>query len=880
MTFSPVYVGRTDFPLSPDTSVFPYLPLDLRAVTDPPFVLLDGPPYANGAVHLGHVYNKTLKDFLVRAAAARGCRTDWRPGWDCHGLPVELCVEREGGDRRQPCSFVTQARAYAESQVAQQRETFLSRGLAANWDRPYRTMDRQHQAGTLRVFAELLERNLVLVAHRPGPWCPACRSTLSSAEQEETTRTLTTAVVPFVLDEGGVLLSWTTTPWTLPYHAGLVVHPEATYERWRDEQSDTDAWVSQEARTRMAAWFPRAVLTGETAVGSAWAGRGYTAPFGGRHRVVTDSSVQPAAGTGVLHAVPAFAAEDAALGRRFGWVTTDVLMANGRLAAHAWEGHAGLSAGEEADAPVHAALTGRPWFCAAKESQTVPACWRHKTPLLVRPSRQVFLDLDAVRARALAALDGVTFEPPAARERLRQAVANRPDWCLSRQRVWGVPLALYLDRRTGQPHAQAVRVMHRVADAVAEEGVEAWWESPGERWLSGLANVEDVERVDDVLDVWFDSGAVAAVLNVQPEAVVEGHDQVRGWFQSLLWVAAALDRPAPFSRVVVHGFVVDAGRRKLSKSEGGDRQGAGPAPWPTWPTDVVRVWAAQGETGHDRSWSTEALNQAQTAYRRWRGTVRFALANVPREQWAKPLQPKTWWPLDRDDVEVVRRTTVAALTHFAEGRPHRAAALLLEAADRTLSQGLLVRLKDRLYCAPPGHPEHEAAVDALRAGVGALVEGLRVLTPALVAEAENHAGVSLGVPAKFFHQDTPEDPEAQRARRWTDVLQRSWGQQASNWKGGLDRALLVLNDGTPSFSWPEEAVREALGVGQLRWLGLGESGDTDFVVGDFPDGGGSFRLGPSPDGLCPRCRLPQPRLATGDGQCRRCTERTASVPAA
>lgn len=866
----PVLVGRTDFSLHPSAPSFFCLSLP-EPTTTQTFELLDGPPYANGPIHLGHAYNKHLKDLLARARAAQGARVSWRPGWDCHGLPVELCVEREGGNRHEPLAFVPQARAYAARQVALQKTAFQALGVCADWAHPYLTMDPAHQAGTLRVFAELLERGRVDVRHRPVPWCAACRSTLAAAEQEEKSTMLDAALAPFVLDEGDVLVAWTTTPWTLPYHAGLAVHPKARYRRWVAD-GRPGLWAADEASARVKTWWPDATPTDTVVDGTQLSGKPYTGPCGVRGSVVADARVAPGGGTGVLHAVPAFSVEDAALGRTHGWDTVDVLAPDGRLTGPAWAGHHGLKAGAEASAPVLEALTGAPWFRALRETHTVAACWRHKAPLLTRPSRQVYLALDAVREHALRSLDAVAFEPASARGRLRHAVETRPDWCLSRQRLWGVPMALYLDRTTGQPCPNAAKVARRVADAVEREGVEAWWREPDARWLDGLAVEEEVERVDDVLDVWFDSGAVAAVFNTVPDAVVEGHDQVRGWFQSALWVAAALERPAPFRQVVVHGFVVGPDGRKLSKSDGGDRVMAGLPAWTTLQGDVVRVWAAQGETGQDRPWSKQALTQAEGALARWRGCVRFALANVPSEDWGRPVRPERWPELDRQDWRTLRQATDDAVDAAASGLFHRAATRLRDAAEKTLSQGLFMRLKDRLYCAGVATPERQAAVEALRMAVGELVRGLRVLTPQLVAEAEAHCGTPLATGPVNGSDETDEGACAQ-AHAWAAALQAGWEPQAQVSRGGLARGAATHVRAERPSGWSEEDWLDALGLGEFVEH-PGEGG----AWMDGPEGV-RFWLGPSPHPTCTRCRRPAADLVgvPEGGCCARCHRRTMAV---
>jgi isoleucyl-tRNA synthetase len=871
--FAPVQVGHTEFPLKA-TGPHPDLRLALppSSVEKPRFRLLDGPPYANGALHLGHVLNKHLKDLLVRAAGGQGHSVTWTPRWDCHGLPVELKVEQAGTDRRDPAAFVAAARTYAQSQVHAQRATFDTLGLSADWASPVCTMDPAQQAATLRVLATLAQRGQLDVRHQPTPWCPACRSTVALAEQETKVQPRTEAVMPYEVTQGvpggpqpgDVLLSWTTTPWTLPSHAGLVVHPAARYGAFRLPGSSVAAWVSEDAWSSLQERYPDAVWVGAPCAGESLVGVAYRTAFGTAHRVVAHASVQPGGGTGVLHAVPAFAPEDAALGQTFGWPVTQVLGEEGRFTDDAWAPLRGQKAGEPGSQAVVTALQAdptawwTPWLQVSTVSRDVACCWRHGAPLVVRPSRQVFLTLTpVVRARAAALVDQMVFEPPMAQERLRHQMASRPDWCLSRQRTWGVPLALLLDRATQQPHPLAAVVMQRVADRVEREGVEAWWTTPPAAWLEGLPVQEaDVVFVPDVVDVWFDSGALAVHQGHPADAVVEGHDQLRGWFQACVWVSAALDRPAPFTRVVTHGFVVDANGHKLAKSNGGDQATQGVPAWTTLPSDVVRLWAAMGEVGADRPWSKEAVTAAQQAYARLRNTLRFALANVSAATWATtPMPTADWARWDVADWHATHGVRERVLALVSEGRFEPAVRTALDHADQVLSRGLYARLKDRLYCAPVEGPARQAAEAALRAVAGVWLDVLAVLTPQLVAEAW-----PAGERPAMGPQPTPESESewVRQAREARSAVTAAWEPQG--WKGGLDRARWVGPLPAPA-AWEGE---EALGVGQ--WSPEAAP-STEAVPVVTPWGTGW--LSPSPDPTCPRCRRPAP-MREGEAVCAPC----------
>lgn len=861
-SFAPVHVGHTAFPLKLTT------PQADRAWPVPPgagptFRLLDGPPYANGALHLGHLLNKHLKDLTVRAAAAAGHPVEWLPRWDCHGLPVEVNVERAGHQRAEALAFVQAARGYAAGQVEAQRTTFETQGLSAEWDHPVCTMDPDQQAATLRVVAELLDRERLVVRREPTPWCPTCRSTVAGAEQESRAVSRTNAWVPFFLADGEVLLSWTTTPWTLPFHAGLVLHPQAPYRAFT--WSGRRVWVSDASWPQVQRAFEGAQLESEERLGQELDGRTYRTAWGQLRVVHTDARVQPAAGTGCLHAVPAFDPFDAALGRQWEWEVTEVLGEDGVLGPSAWPPLVGMRAGEPASAVVLAWLSKQaevsPWLRQWSETVEVPCCWRHQTPLLVRPSRQVFLAMtEDLRAQGMALADTVTWAPTNAKDRVRALMLTRPDWCLSRQRTWGVPLALLLDPLSGQPHVHAAEVVRRVAAAVATEGVEAWWSSPKSRWTEGMTVEPQAVWVNDVLDVWFDSGAVGVHQGVHAEVVVEGHDQLRGWFQACLWVAAALDRPAPFRMVACHGFVVDAQGRKLSKSTGGDAAAKGAAPhWSTLPADVVRLWAAMGEMGADRPWSPATVTAAQQAYARLRNSVRFALANVPEAAWRHtgPWASHDWPALDRWNLDVGQQTWHQARADFLAGRPDAAVRAVTGYVDQHLSRGLYDRLKDRLYCAPEGSAARAHAVGALRTAAEQLLTMLEVVAPQLRAEVETWLPSGR---CPMGHLNLVLSPaEAQwvtESQQVRDHLNAHWETLGA--KGGLERARLTLDHTWPVPVWE---AQEALGVGQ--WV------RRDPGANPLPTVWGPARVEPSSDPLCPRCRRPG---ATETGVCPPCAQ--------
>ncbi len=863
---APVSVGKTDLPLKPQATHGPVGPFSFfPGSSSRPAVVLDGPPYANGAPHLGHVLNKHLKDAVARALTAQGRSVTWRPGWDCHGLPLELAVEKQGVKRADRQPFLTAARAYAASQVQVQREVFEQQGWMAQWDAPWHTMDPAMEAGTLRVLADLVDAGLVTTGFRAVPWCPACQSTLAGAEQEETERPTETWVVPFALTDGPLagdcLLSWTTTPWTVPLHQALAVNPVARYVALAKEGAPR-AWVA-EAQAELWAQRLGAAVSADAVLGQGLVGHAYQTPWAHGLTVASDAAVLPEAGTGVLHAVPGLSDLDTQLGQAHGWPLVQWLTPAGRLQGSPCSAQNGLKAGPEAAGPAQHAFADHPWWLALTLPQTVATCWRHKTPLLTRASRQVFLRLtEEVRQRATAMVQGMAFTPEAGRTRLLAAMATRPDWCLSRQRTWGVPVALFLDPQTGQPHAHAGTWMRRVADAVATEGVEAWWSRPSSDWVG--ENADALERVDDVLDVWFDSGCVPQLVETA-DVAVEGTDQYRGWFQSCVWVAAALQRPAPFARVVAHGFVVDAKGDKLSKSTGGDAAAKPKGPpmpaWSSMSSDVVRLWALTGGEGADKTWSADTLQAAQSLASRLRGLVRFLVANALPKPAPAGLSDAPAW--DRYWFHQVHRLAERVVSLVSQGKTGEAVALVLPLAE-SFSAACLGSWKDRLYCAPASTVERQALDGVVRGCLEAWGRVVQVLMPRLFAEAQPYwpTGSAPELPP-LSASDQTEVEQVLAVRQALGPATEALGRN----KVGPGLRQVSRWEGAPQ--WPGQLLADALDVGQVVFP-LGEGPGTWVQLSEHS---GAW-VSASSDPVCPRCRRAQ--AVWVGAVCTRCDQRVTN----
>lgn len=823
----PVTVGKTAYPLKSSVA-HGSLPF-VGTPSAPAFRLLDGPPYANGAPHLGHVLNKHLKDTVARAASTSHT-VEWRPGWDCHGLPLELLVEKAGFDRAQRATFVEAARMEASKHVLTQKGVFEQQGWGADWSNPYHTMDYNMEAGTLRVFAQLVRNNLVHTRFTSVPWCPHCQSTLSSAEHENKMVEMDTLVVPFNFSDTECVLSWTTTPWTLPLHKALVVNPNSQYTAL--EKDGRVAWVSSSTAERWATVL-NAVVSNQTCLGSDLVNRTYTTPWVSS-TVHGSESVLENAGTGVLHAVPGLSDLDTALGEEFGWNVVQYLAPNGRVQNSPFAEQNDSKAGPQSNALVVPHYENSEWCAHVSYSTEHPHCWRHKTPLLTRMSRQVFLALtDEVRDRAHTMVERMQFTPESGRARLLAAMKNRPDWCLSRQRTWGVPLSLFVDKTTQQPHPHSADWMEKVAHKMETQGVNAWWNSQTSDWVEEQY-CNEVERVDDVLDVWFDSGCVPQLVGAA-DVVVEGTDQHRGWFQSCLWVAAALNAPLPFKRVVTHGFVVDKTGAKYSKSTGGDKKVDKCPTWQSLPTDVVRVWSLMGSDGSDKVWSMETVTLAQSVTARLRNTLRFLLANSHNEP-NEVTHPHNPWDLYWADKTHTMRNQVLHLC--AQGKVGEAMSALAPFAEQ-FSALAMNAWKDRLYCMPSSNPLRANLDEVVRACCHWFVDMLNVVTPRLADEAAPYLPPR---PTANFVCSEHDKQQVEQVLNLRSELASHWEQHYSKLPA-VQRSLVW----PLAPLWGGQLVADALDVGQLTT----SSDDLSHLEVH------GVWMGQTQDCVCPRCRRVQ-----------------------
>ena len=664
----------------------------------PRFVLHDGPPYANGEIHIGHAVNKVLKDIIVKARGLSGFDVPYVPGWDCHGLPIELQVEKKvgkAGVKVDAKHFRKACREYASSQVDKQREDFMRLGVWGDWQRPYLTMDFKFEADIIRSLGRIIENGHLHRGRKPVHWCADCGSALAEAEVEYEDKTSPAIDVRFALDDEQALFTrcryvpehaghgplsiviWTTTPWTLPANRAVAVHPELEYVV---VQTPNERLVLAEAlmKQAMARYGVDDYRVIATCLGADLEGLKLFHPFYAREvPVIVGDHVTTDTGTGAVHTAPAHGQEDYVVGVRYGLPVDNPVGGDGVFLPGTE-----LFAGEhvfKANDHVVAVLKAKGALVHEEALRhSYPHCWRHKTPLIFRATPQWFISMgqNELRAQALAAIRKVRWMPGWGQARIEGMVQNRPDWCISRQRTWGVPITLFVHKESGALHPRTAELIEQVALRVEHSGVDAWFDLQAAELLGDEA--QHYDKVTDTLDVWFDSGVThACVLDQRAELggapadlYLEGSDQHRGWFQSSLLTSVGMRGSAPYRGVLTHGFTVDAQGRKMSKSVGNvvapqkvvNSLGA----------DILRLWVAATDYRGEMSVSDEILKRTADAYRRLRNTARFLLANLHGFDPARDLlPPERMIELDRWAVEHARRLQTQVIAAYEQYEFHQ-----------------------------------------------------------------------------------------------------------------------------------------------------------------------------------------------------------------
>ncbi|HHF0559613.1 MULTISPECIES: isoleucine--tRNA ligase [Vibrio diabolicus subgroup] len=715
------------------------------------FVLHDGPPYANGDIHIGHALNKILKDIIIKSKTLSGFDAPYIPGWDCHGLPIELMVEKKVGKPGQKVTaaeFREKCREYAAGQVEGQKESFKRLGIMGEWDKPYRTMDFATEANIIRALGKIASNGHLLKGFKPVHWCTDCGSALAEAEVEYKDKVSPSIDVRFKAADEAALLSkfeltegheghgdvsiviWTTTPWTLPANRAVCLRDDLEYVLIQTEGDNAE-------RIIVAAELAKDVMdrAGIEHFHNLGFAKGadlelsqfqhpfydFTVPAILGDHVTTDS------GTGVVHTAPGHGQEDFAVGNKYNLEVANPVGSNGVYLPDT-ELFAGQHVFKANDAVVEVLKEKGALLHHHAYEHSYPHCWRHKTPIIFRATPQWFVSMDqaGLRAKALESIKNVEWMPEWGQSRIEGMIEGRPEWCISRQRTWGVPIALFVHKETAELHPNTLELIEKVALLVEEKGIQAWWDVDSAELLGDEA--DQYEKVLDTLDVWFDSGVTHfSVVDAREEyngnsadLYLEGSDQHRGWFQSSLISSIAMKDEAPYKQVLTHGFVVDGQGRKMSKSIGNvvapkdvtNKLGA----------DILRLWVASTDYTGEVAVSDEILKRSADAYRRIRNTARFFLANL------SGFNPET---------DIVPVEEMVALDRWAVGRALAAQEEIVKAYEEYNTHGVTQRLmqfcsiemgsfyldviKDRQYTAKRGGNAQRSCQTALYYIVEALV---------------------------------------------------------------------------------------------------------------------------------------------------------------
>jgi isoleucyl-tRNA synthetase len=827
---------------------------ELRRVAKgrPRFALHDGPPYANGAIHLGHACNKILKDIIVKSRTLDGYDSPYIPGWDCHGLPIEMQVEKKHGRVGQKLdarAFRAACRAYAQEQVDLQRKDFKRLGVMGDWDRPYITMNPRYEAGQIRVLGKVIANGHLYIGAKPVYWCLDCRSALAEAEVEYEDKTSPAIDVAFRVSDTADLarrigasaaamaptdvVIWTTTPWTLPANEAVALRADYEYvlvEFQRDGTTRRVILAAGLAGASLQRFADENSAAGAREVarfeGRALEGLSLQHPFQDRRvPVILGDHVTLEAGTGAVHTAPAHGQDDYIVGRRYNLPVVNPVLGDGRFQADT-PLVGGMKLEEASTRIIETLRESAALLHHAPLRHSYPHCWRHKTPVIFRATPQWFISMDqkGLRANTLRDIPKVKWIPAWGQQRIAGMIETRPDWCISRQRTWGVPITLFAHNETSQLHPRTQEIIEEVARRVETGGIDAWFDLDPRELIGDDA--AHYHKVTDVMDVWADSGVSFEVVGRERpeiaapvEMYLEGSDQHRGWFHSSLLMSEALYERAPYKNVLTYGFTVDEKGRKMSKSLG--NVVAPDKVMNSLGADVLRLWVSATDYTSEMSVSDEILKRTSDSYRRIRNTVRFLLGNLHGFDPAKHAVPLD--ALVDFDAWALRRAAALQQEIVTAYRDYQFLVVYQRAHNFCVNDlgGLYLDvLKDRMYTMPADSHARRSAQTVMLHILSAMV---RWLAPVLSFTAEEIWQVlpAMGEkPKSVFLTGWHQFPETPAARIDWDALialrQAVLRELEKLREAGTIGAPLEAE--VDIYALPDHAARYKAVGGELRFL--------------------------------------------------------------
>ncbi len=726
------------------------------------FILHDGPPYANGDIHLGHAVNKILKDIIIKSKSMSGFDAPFVPGWDCHGLPIELQVEKKKGKagvKIDAKSFRKACREYAAKQVDRQRNGFIRLGILGDWQNPYLTMNYQYEANIVRGLSKIVENGHIHKGSKPVHWCVDCGSALAEAEVEYEDKRSPAIDVRFeVLDDEALMsrchhvenkgqgplsvVIWTTTPWTLPANEAVALNPELEYVIVEcDGAKGTERLLIAEALLKevMDRWEFNEHKIIAYAKGATLEGLKLKHPFYAKEvPIILGDHVTTEAGTGAVHTAPAHGQDDYVVGSRYQLPVENPVGPDGKFLPNT-ELFAGEHVFKANDHVLEVLRSNGALVHSVALNHSYPHCWRHKTPIIFRATPQWFISMKQNHLRAIAnkAIQEVEWIPDWGKARIEGMVENRPDWCISRQRTWGVPITLFIHKETQALHPRTAELMEQVAQRIEQSGIDAWFDLSTEEFLG--EDAAHYDKVTDTLDVWFDSGVshfcvltAREDLSFPADLYLEGSDQHRGWFQSSLLTSIAMNNTQPYRQVLTHGFTVDDKGHKMSKSSG---NGIEPDQvTKSLGADILRLWIASTDYRSEMTYSTEIMKRTADAYRRIRNTARFLLSNLNGFNPATDtLETSQLLALDNWAIERTSQLQEEIVQAYNNYEFHNIYQKIHNFCTVDMGSFYLDIIKDRQYTAKPGSIPHRSTQTAMHHIVEAFT---RWLSPILSFTAD------------------------------------------------------------------------------------------------------------------------------------------------